>query len=108
MPKKANLEDLDELRKRPGKIGQQSLIASRIHVQRRIDYMWKQPKNKSKSYYLFCTFYKIQLQFLDFVIWHGVIIFLMQSLFVFGISLLLVIVYPNKLFLKGYFAPKTM
>ena len=39
MPKKANLEDLDELRKRPGKIGQQSLIASRIHVQRRIDYM---------------------------------------------------------------------
>lgn len=38
MPKKANLEDLDELRKRPGKIGQQSLIASRIHVQRRIDY----------------------------------------------------------------------
>ena len=39
MPKKANLEDLDELRKRPGKIGQQSLIASRIHVQCRMDYM---------------------------------------------------------------------
>lgn len=32
MPKKANLEDLEELRKRPGKVGVQSLIVNKWNL----------------------------------------------------------------------------